>query len=145
MRKQLTVNLCFLGISIILSTIALLADSQVRICNTHEPCQVNQTCGCTVSASSSDARYFYFDMSLFIKGPVYVCTLTGKPMDVRMALAASKFPDGSQVSCNKSPCSLFPVTLNIDTHNMVNEVDRASFKYYVPASDMPHQVGITCA
>lgn len=132
------------GMSLLLVLMSAQADDSVHLCRTHETCRVGQPCACTVIASSSDSRYFYFDVMIFIKGLSYTCALSGSPAGVRVAFGASKFPDGSIVNCNKKPCSSLPVTITLDTQHMVQSMDQASFKYFIPVSDTPHQIRIYC-
>lgn len=121
----------------------LSPQAKAKICATHEPCQVNQPCHCTVAADAYHARYYYFDIAAFQRSHHYQCRLQGGPSFLSWDQGGSQFPLGSQVSC-QGACPRFPLTLLIDTDHMHKAVDAAKLRYGVPPSDTPDQVSADC-
>jgi hypothetical protein len=113
-------------------------------CATHQGCETGKSCACKIPAEWTSDRYFYFDLQPFNKGHLYQCKLTSFPSNFLLMTSESVFPQGSKISCDGDNCPHFPLTLTIDTTNMIEEEDSARVKYLVPASDMPDDVSVNC-
>jgi len=113
-------------------------------CETKEICAINQECSCNAGANMSYNRYFYFIFPQLQKGKLYNCSFTSHPSSFSLVLDISHFPIGSIYTCQDGHCPIFPLTLNIDTHNMVAQESEMEIKYFVPASDIPSVVRVKC-
>jgi hypothetical protein len=115
-----------------------------EVCETHQACDANKSCACRIPAEWAFDRNYYFNLEHFNKGHVYQCQFHSSPSSFYALLAESKFPQGSQVACGGVNCPQFPLTLTIDTTNMIEDEDSASVKYFVPGSDIPNEVRVDC-
>lgn len=113
----------------------------VPLCDTHQSCNMGETCSCTIPANSAYNRYYYFDVVHFEKGKHYSCELSSTPLTD--TFDSANLPDGVSYHCTKS-CSSFPTSLLIDTTQMKNISENGSIKYWVPASDMASEVTLKC-
>lgn len=115
-----------------------LAD--IRLCQTHEACRMDQTCQCRIPANFASYSYYYSDITGLKPNHVYRCELHSTPSMLRLDKSGSTFPADSQMTC-AAPCSFFPIIFSVATKTVSDDM---IVKYYVPAGDVPFDFQISC-
>ncbi|MDO8955053.1 MAG: hypothetical protein Q7V63_09435 [Gammaproteobacteria bacterium] len=123
--------------SLLLAASYSLIAAVAEVCRTHEPCEVNQSCACTIPADNYNPRTFYVDFNGIEKGRNYTGTLNGldgKFMGIQL-------PEGATFDCNQRDCyTFFPVNFTIDTDNMKETNGTAEVAFLAVKSDISWQL-----
>jgi hypothetical protein len=126
-------------ILVLITTVAFAGNA----CETHEQCNVNQTCACTVPAYSNYERYYYYDFPALQKGHIYQCELNDSLGIIMGVLEKSTFPAGTKWQL-QSHSTHTPMILSVDTNGQEQSSDKMIIKYFVPGSDMPTDTSASC-
>jgi hypothetical protein len=129
-------TLCLLILS---STIAWADTPQ---CATSGICQTGTTCVCTVPSDSTQDRYYYLEIDGLVKEHVYQCKMSNSA-GLTFLITSAKVPNGATLSCQGS-CQRFPVSLLVDTRQLVQPTDSMLVKIFVPGTDLPTDFKSRC-
>ena len=118
-------------------------NNQVRICNTRENVNINQKLNCVAPARSAGGTYFYITFNSLVKNFMYKCNFDSNPTYASLILNQSQFPEGTNYSFS-NPNYKFPLSVDIDTSEMLVQESALTVKYIVGASDTPSNITAVC-
>ncbi|MES2217146.1 MAG: hypothetical protein V4501_01910 [Pseudomonadota bacterium] len=112
------------------------------VCATQGICEVGTSCVCTIPSNSTQDRYYYLQIDGLLKEHVYQCKMSNST-GLTMLITTAKVPNGASLSCQGS-CQHFPVSLLVDTRELVKPTDSMLVKIFIPGTDVPTDFKSSC-